>query len=102
VGSESKSKEVASDVDSTIEKNYKAALTVKGLDKEHIRFDAKNGVLTLKGKVRGTMSRNCSEMFRQTAPVLALFANFALQGFTLGDCLVVTGLMTNTDFVIVA
>ena len=50
VGAESESKEIASDVDSAIEKNYKASLTAKGLDKEHIRFDAKNGVLTLKGK----------------------------------------------------
>ena len=44
------SKDIASDLDSAIEKNYKAALTAKGLDKEHIRFDAKNGVNPLRAK----------------------------------------------------
>jgi osmotically-inducible protein OsmY len=57
VGAESESKDIASDRDSAIEKNYKAALTAKGLDKEHIRFDAKNGVLTLKGKVKDPSAR---------------------------------------------
>jgi hypothetical protein len=36
VGAESESKDIASDRDSAIEKNYKAALTAKGLDKQHI------------------------------------------------------------------
>jgi osmotically-inducible protein OsmY len=57
VGVESKSRDIASDLDSAIEKNYKAALTSKGLDKEHIRFDAKNGVLTLKGRVKNPSER---------------------------------------------
>ena len=35
VGAESQSKDIASDLDSAIEKNYKAALTAKGLDTEH-------------------------------------------------------------------
>jgi hypothetical protein len=39
VGAESESKEIASDLDGAIEKNYKAALTSQGLDKQHIRFD---------------------------------------------------------------
>lgn len=52
VGAESQSKSIASNVDDAIEKNYKAALISQGLDKEHIRFNAKNGVLTLKGKVK--------------------------------------------------
>jgi osmotically-inducible protein OsmY len=43
VGSESAAKKVESNVDDGIENNYKAALISKGLDKEHIRFDAKNG-----------------------------------------------------------
>ncbi len=68
VGAESESKDIASDLDSAIEKNYKAALTAKGLDKEHIRFDAKNGVLTLKGKVKNRVERNQAEELAQATP----------------------------------
>jgi osmotically-inducible protein OsmY len=52
VGEESAARSIASNEDSAIEKNYKAALIAKGLDKQHIRFNAKNGVLTLKGTVK--------------------------------------------------
>jgi len=41
VGEESQAKSVASNQDSAIEKNYKAALISKGLDKQGIDFDAK-------------------------------------------------------------
>src|SRR5690349_7592005 len=37
VGVESQAKDIASDVDGAIEKNYKAVLIANGLDKEHIR-----------------------------------------------------------------
>jgi hyperosmotically inducible protein len=68
VGAESESKDIASDLDSAIEKNYKAALTAKGLDKEHIRFDAKNGVLTLKGKVKSSSQKHQAEELAQAMP----------------------------------
>lgn len=68
VGAESESKEIASDLDSAIEKNYKAALTSKGLDKEHISFGAKNGVLTLKGKVSNPLERSKAEQLAQATP----------------------------------
>ena len=68
VGAESESKEIASDLDSAIEKNYKAALTAKGLEKQHIRFDAKNGVLTLKGRVKTRSERNQAEELAQATP----------------------------------
>ncbi len=68
VGAESKSKDIASDLDGGIEKNYKAALIAKGLDKEHIRFDAKNGVLTLKGKVKTGSQRAQAEQLAQATP----------------------------------
>jgi hyperosmotically inducible periplasmic protein len=68
VGVESESKDIASDLDSAIEKNYKAALTAKGLDKEHIRFDAKNGVLTLKGKVKTRTEKAQAEELAQATP----------------------------------
>jgi osmotically-inducible protein OsmY len=68
VGAESASKDIASDLDGAIEKNYKAALLAKGLDKEHIRFDAKNGVLTLKGRVKNPSSRSAAEELAQATP----------------------------------
>ena len=42
VGSESEAKDVASNLDDAIEKNYKAALISSGLEKQHVRFKAKN------------------------------------------------------------
>ncbi len=68
VGAESESKDIASDLDSAIEKNYKAALTAKGLDKEHIRFDATNGVLVLKGKVKNRSERSQAGQLAQATP----------------------------------
>ena len=52
VGSESEAKDVASNLDDGIEKDYKAALISTGLDKQHVSFKAKNGVLTLTGSAR--------------------------------------------------
>ena len=68
VGAESESKEIASDLDTSIEKTYKAALTSQGLDKQHIRFDAKNGVLTLEGSVKTASERNRAEQLAQATP----------------------------------
>lgn len=51
VGAESQARNIASNVDDGIVKNFKAAMIANGLDKEHIRATAKNGVLTLKGTV---------------------------------------------------
>lgn len=55
-------------LDGAIEKNYKAALIAKGLDKEHIRFNAKNGVLTLKGSVASTPERQEAQQLAQAVP----------------------------------
>ena len=68
VGAESEAKDIASDLDGAIEKNYKAALTAKGLDKQHIRFEAKNGVLTLTGKVKTPSERRQAEQLAQATP----------------------------------
>jgi hyperosmotically inducible periplasmic protein len=57
VGGESQSRTIASNQDAAIEKEYKAALVAKGLDREHIRFKAKNGVLTLEGSVKNPRER---------------------------------------------
>jgi osmotically-inducible protein OsmY len=68
VGAESEAKDIASNVDDAIEKNYKAALISKGLDKERIRFDSKNGVLTLKGTVKSAPERQEAQQLAQAVP----------------------------------
>lgn len=68
VGQESEARNIASSLDNGIENNYKAALISKGLDKQHIRFDAKNGVLTLKGNVKTTTQRKEAEQLAQSVP----------------------------------
>ena len=55
-GNESDAKTVDSDVDKAIEKNLDAALVKNKLDK-HVRYDVKNGVVTLKGDVMSTSRR---------------------------------------------
>ncbi|HET9409962.1 MAG TPA: BON domain-containing protein [Candidatus Sulfotelmatobacter sp.] len=63
VGEESQAKAIDSNLDSAIEKDYKAALISSRLDKQHIRFDAKNGVLTLKGSVQnGTQKQQAQKL----------------------------------------
>lgn len=68
VGAESQAKDINSNMDSAIEKNYKAALISKGLDKEHIRFNAKNGVLTLKGTVKSPEERQEAQQIAANTP----------------------------------
>jgi osmotically-inducible protein OsmY len=68
VGAESQSRTIASKQDAAIEKAYKAALSAKGLDKEHIRFKAKNGVLTLKGSVKDPRERQEAQQIASNIP----------------------------------
>jgi len=68
VGAESDAKSIASNVDDGIEKNYKAALISNGLDKQHIDFGAKNGVLTLKGSVKTVTQRNEAQKVASSVP----------------------------------
>ena len=68
VGSESQAKDVASNLDDGIEKDYKAALISTGLDKRHVSFKAKNGVLTLTGSVRNANERQRAEKLAAGIP----------------------------------
>jgi hyperosmotically inducible periplasmic protein len=68
VGQESEAKSLTANLDDGIESNYKAALVAKGLDKQSIRFDAKNGVLTLKGQVKTTSQRKEAAQLAQAVP----------------------------------
>ena len=75
LGSESEAKDIASNLDDGIEKDYKAALISKGLDKQHIRFDAKNGVLTLHGSVKSSAQWKEAEQLAQAVPNVQQVAN---------------------------
>ena len=68
VGSQSEAKDVASNLDDAIEKNYKAALISSGLEKQHINFKAKNGVLTLTGSVHNANDRHHAEKLAAGIP----------------------------------
>ena len=68
VGEESDAKSMASDIDAGIEKNYKAALIEQHLNKQHIDFGAKNGVLTLKGSVQTTQQRQQAQIAASNVP----------------------------------
>lgn len=75
VGSESDARKIESNLDGAIEKNYKAELISKGLDKQNIRFDAKNGVLTLKGSVKNTQQRQMAAKAASSVPNVAQVVN---------------------------
>ena len=75
VGDAAAAKRVESNVDDGIEHNYEAALISKGLDKEHIRFDAKNGVLVLKGSVKTLNQRKEAEQIADNVPNVAHVVN---------------------------
>ena len=68
VGSESQAKDVASNLDDGIEKDYKAALISSGLDKQHVSFKAKNRVLTLTGNVHTANERQHAEKLAAGIP----------------------------------
>jgi hyperosmotically inducible periplasmic protein len=68
VGNEGQSKKEQSNLDNAIESNYKASLTSRGLDKQRISCNAKNGVLTLKGSVKTPSDRKAAEELAQNVP----------------------------------
>jgi len=43
-------------------------LISKGLDKQHIRYDAKNGVLTIKGSVQNVEQRKEAQELAKNTP----------------------------------
>jgi osmotically-inducible protein OsmY len=68
VGAESEATSAAAALDDAIEKNYKAALISSRLDKQHISFSAKNGVLTLTGKVKSVGERQQAQQLAAGIP----------------------------------
>lgn len=67
VGQESEAKEVQSDLDKAIEKNLDAALVQHRLKKD-VKYDVKNGVVTLKGEVPSPSKRSQAEKVAHSVP----------------------------------
>lgn len=68
VDEERKARTIESNVDDAIEKNYKAALIANHLDRQNIRFHAKNGVLTLDGSAKSAADRAAAEKVAASIP----------------------------------
>lgn len=67
-GVEGDARKIDSNVDSAIEKDFKAVIIAHRLEKQHIRYDAKNGVLTLKGDVDTSAQREQVEKLAASVP----------------------------------
>jgi hyperosmotically inducible protein len=67
-GVEHEAKKIDSNVDDAIEKDFKAVIIAHRLEKQRIRYDAKNGVLTLKGDVDSPGQREQVEKLAATVP----------------------------------
>ena len=61
VGEEGEAKKIESNTDDAIEHSFKAEIAAHRWDNQHIRFNAKNGVLTLKGDVDTPTQRREAE-----------------------------------------
>jgi hyperosmotically inducible periplasmic protein len=68
VGEESQAKSEQSNLDDGIESNYKAALVATRLNKQSIHYNAKNGVLTLKGNVKTPQQKAEAEQLASKIP----------------------------------
>ncbi len=75
VDQEQKARQIESNVDDAIEKNYKAVLIANHLDNQRIHYTAKNGVLTLEGKVKTTDDRAEAEKLGATVPNVTQVVN---------------------------
>lgn len=74
-GEASAARSIERNTDDAIEKNYKAALIAKGLDKQHIQYSAKNGVLTLKGSAKTTQQRQDAQQIAANIPNVSQVIN---------------------------
>lgn len=67
-GNAGDARRMESSLDDGIENNFKAVLISKGLDKQSIRYKAKNGVLTLKGSVKSQNQRQEAQELAKNTP----------------------------------
>ena len=74
-GAEGDAKKVDKNLDKAIEDNYRAALTAKGMDNQHIHFESKNGVITLTGDVDKPSQRDSAEKMAAQVPNVSQVVN---------------------------
>lgn len=74
-GAEGDAKKIDKNLDKGIEDNYRAALTAKGMDNQHIHFDSKNGVITLTGDVDTPSQRERAEKMAAQIPNVSQVVN---------------------------
>ncbi len=74
-GAEGDAKSISSNIDDAIEKNYKAALVANNLENAGIHFGARNGVLTLDGKVATPQQREEAQKLAATVPNVGQVVN---------------------------
>lgn len=67
-GDERAARKIDSNVDTAIEKDFKAVMIANRLENQHIQYTAKNGVLTLKGTVDSTGTRENVEKLASSVP----------------------------------
>lgn len=75
LGNESAARKIESNIDDAIEDTYKAALISNHLDKDGIRYDSKNGVLTLKGSVKDPAVKQEAQQVASSVPNVAQVVN---------------------------
>ena len=68
VDQESAARKISSDVDGAIEKEYQAVLIANHLDNQSIHYRAKNGVLTLSGKVDTSDDLQTAQQLASSVP----------------------------------
>jgi osmotically-inducible protein OsmY len=74
-GVESRARDIESNVDDGIQKNFKAVLIANHWEKEDINYSVKNGVLTLKGKVPTQQQRQVIEKTAASVPNVTQVVN---------------------------
>lgn len=74
-GVEGDARKIDSNVDASIEKDFKAVIIANRLENQHIRYDSKNGVLTLKGKVDNMATRDNFEKLGASVPHVTQVVN---------------------------
>jgi osmotically-inducible protein OsmY len=67
-GVENAARKIDANVDDAIQKDFKAVIIANRLEKQHIQYEAKNGVLTLKGRVDNMELRDKVEKLAASVP----------------------------------
>ncbi len=67
-GEAHRARQIESDVDAAIRKNFKAVLLANRLERQHIQYSVKNGVLTLSGTVDSPQLKDDAQQAASSTP----------------------------------